>query len=100
MSLLLRILGPNAWVTIIRYVLTAVGGFLIAKGFLDETSAVELQDAVLGVAVILINAFFGAKSSVTPKVVTKDGVTVKQSKMPIGDQVAVEHAAAKSLTEN
>ncbi len=91
----LKLLGPNAWVTIIRYALTALGGFIIAKGWVPA----ENWDEIAGAVLVIVTTLFGAGATVTPKVVTQEGQTVLQKDMPPVAKAQVEHAAAETLAK-
>lgn len=95
LDFIFKLLGPNAWVTLIRYLLTAAGGWVIAKGWIPA----ESWDEIIGGVLVIVTALFGANASVTPKVVTQEGTTVPMAKMTPTEKATVENVAAASLAK-
>lgn len=77
--------------TALQYLLNAIGGVVIAKGWVDGDTWAQIAGAVL----VLVPALAGVFDSATPKAVTKAGV-VKLAALPLADKAKVEQVVDKA----
>ncbi len=80
--ILSRLFSGASLITIIRYVLQALGGVLVANGKFDAGQWETLSGAVL----VIVPLFLGVKASITPKVVTPKGDTIPLDKMTVTEK--------------
>ena len=76
-------------ITLLRYALQALGGYLVANG---KFSA-ENWETISGAVLVLLPALFGTLASNAPKVVA-DGKTVAVKDLPVTVQQDIKKAAA------
>jgi len=54
-----------AILTLLRYLLTFGGGFLVAKGYLDEASLEQVIGGIISIASVAAGVFVNSKNSAT-----------------------------------
>ena len=75
--------------TVVRYVLQAVGGILIANGKLDAGQ----WETVSGAILVIVPLFLGVAATARPKVVTKEAGVVPLKELGEAKKTYVEEAA-------
>jgi hypothetical protein len=79
---------PDILVSLLRHILTFVGGFIVAKGWISADMSGELQGAIVSIIGILYAMFFHASSN--------GAIPILSATPNASNQVANANAAPKS----
>lgn len=91
-NLIARLFGAPSLITILRYLLAALGGILVSTGRFDWGQ----WDTITGAILTLVPLFLGVKATITPKAVAENGATVPLKELPPATRATV-NAQAKTV---
>lgn len=86
---------PDQWMSIIRWVLTLVGGILVGRGLMEAPAVAKLSDAIIN-AIPVISAFI---AGITPLVSLVWGIIKHSQASKVADAKALPPAAKVEVAQ-